>query len=328
MTDLTFAIPYYSGRHYLEQAIRSVLSQEDEHWRLVVCDGRGREPDLETFLASFGDRRIRYVAWDGVAGMAANWNRCLDSADTDLVTLLHGDDELLKGYGDLMRTAAVGQPQAAAFFCPARIIDAEGAECFSFPDYVKRWLIPGSGGQVVLQGEAGLRTLLWGNFIMCPTLCYRKPRLAGRRFALGWRQVPDLEFTARLLLEGETLVGLPQTVYAYRRHQANTTAQQTDSLLRFREEVALLEQLRLRLKEMGWKRATFPAEIKLIIKLNLAYCVLRDLAGLRLSQAWRKLAFLQQILWGGRSGSGSSPFAPGNALPAVPSGRSAKESVL
>ena len=190
MTDLTFAIPYYSGRHYLERAIRSVLSQEDEHWRLVVCDGRGREPDLETFLASFGDRRIRYVAWDGVAGMAANWNRCLDSADTDLVTLLHGDDELLKGYGDLMRTAAVGQPQAAAFFCPARIIDAEGAECFSFPDYVKRWLIPGSGGQVVLQGEAGLRALLWGNFIMCPTLCYRKPRLAGRRFALGWHRFP------------------------------------------------------------------------------------------------------------------------------------------
>jgi hypothetical protein len=303
------------------------LCQEDEHWRLLVCDGRGSEPDLEAFLAAFGDRRIRYVAWDGVAGMAANWNRCLDSADTDLVTLLHADDELLKGYGGLMRKAAIGQPQAAAFFCLARIIDAKGDECFSFPDYVKRWLIPRGGGQVVLQGETSLRALLWGNFIMCPTLCYRKSRLGGRRFALRWRQVPDLEFTARLLLEGETLVGLPQTAYAYRRHQGNTTAQQTDSLLRFREEVALLEQLRLRLTEIGWKRAVFPAGAKPIIKLHLAYCVLRDLAGLRLSQAWRKLVFLQQVLRAGRPVSGSNPFAPGNALRGVPSGRSATERV-
>jgi glycosyltransferase involved in cell wall biosynthesis len=291
MSELTIAIPYYRGREYLERAIRSVLRQRDGRWRLLVADDRGAEPDLEAFVHALGGPRASYLRHTGPADMVGNWNRCLDSAPTDLVTLLHADDELLEDYCSLMHDSARRHPEAVGFFCAARVIDPAGDECFSFPDYVKRWLVPQQGVQV-LRGEAAVRALLWGNFIMCPTLCYRKSRLAGRRFATRWRQVQDLEFTTRLLMEGEELVGLPRACYAYRRHPGNATARYTENLLRFEEESALYNELRRHSARKGWGRAAFLARLKVIVRLHLGYCLVRDLARGRVGAAWRKLDFL------------------------------------
>src|SRR5262249_34364804 len=151
---------------------------------------------------------------DANLGMVGNWNRCLDLAETDLVTLLHADDELRPDYTDVMLQAAQAHPEAAAFFCQADIIDERGRCRFSFPDWFKRRLVPNRHGTVILRGEPALRALLRGNFIMCPTLCYRKCIVGNRRFIGAWRFAQDMYLTTQLLMEGETLIGLPQVAYA------------------------------------------------------------------------------------------------------------------
>src|SRR5687768_5345277 len=98
---LTIAIPFYSGQAYLRAAIESVVRQTSSHWRLVVCDD-GAEAGTEQLVRSFVDSRIRYLKNEHNLGMAGNWNRCLDVAETDLVNLLHNDDELLPNYVELM----------------------------------------------------------------------------------------------------------------------------------------------------------------------------------------------------------------------------------
>ena len=290
ITCLPFLFP--GNRAFLEKAIRSVLRQSDPNWRLNVCDGSGAEPDLGEFVASFADPRIRYFQHTGRPGMAENWNRCLATAQTDLVTLLHEDDELLGGYCGEMRAAAEAFPGAAAIFCRARIIDAAGANWFSFPDYAKSWLVPRAGREIVLRGEDGVRSLLWGNFIMCPTLCYRVSHLAGRQFSPRWRFVTDLDFTLRLLREGEVVVGASTVGYAYRRHDTNATVTLTDNLQRFREEISLYEETGEAARQLGWRRAAFLARTKTVIKLHLIYSALRDLFHLRPVLAWQKLHFL------------------------------------
>src|SRR4051794_20749684 len=90
---LTFAIPYYARLDYLRQAIASVFRQSSPCWELIVCDDSGGE--AEDLVASYGDARLKYYKNPCRLGMVANWNRCLDLARTDLVTLLHADDELL-----------------------------------------------------------------------------------------------------------------------------------------------------------------------------------------------------------------------------------------
>ena len=226
-------------------------------------------------------RALRYVRNEKNLGMAANWNRCLDLARAPLATLLHADDELLPGYCARMVRAAAEHREAAAIFCGARIIGSDGEERFSFPDFVKRVLAPPGHRHRVLSGKPALRAILRGNFIMCPTLCYRLSRLGPRRFSSRWRFTQDMDLIARLLLEGETIVGLSEIEYAYRRHPANATVSYTENLYRFEEEAALYDAIGTAARQQGWHRAARVAAEKRIIKMNLAYCMLMDVCRLR-----------------------------------------------
>lgn len=208
------------------------------------------------------------------------------------MTLLHADDRLLPGYVGKMKALAAAHPEAVALFCAAETIDAAGGRRFSLQDDIKRLFVPRAGEDVVLHGQAGLCALLRGNFIVCPTLCWRRARLGERRFEPRWRQVQDLELLARLLCAGETLAGSRSAYYAYRRHDANTTARQTESLLRFEEEFALFEGVAARVGALGWRRAQRISRGKLILRLHLCWRVVSELARLRLGSAARTLRFL------------------------------------
>src|SRR5262245_36289058 len=100
---VTVAVPFYQGTEFLRRAIASVYTQSDPNWRLRVCDD-GPDPGARQ-LVETGDARVRYLRNDRNLGMAGNWNRCLAAAETELVNLLHADDELLPSYIDRMRDA-------------------------------------------------------------------------------------------------------------------------------------------------------------------------------------------------------------------------------
>ncbi|HEY0190053.1 MAG TPA: glycosyltransferase, partial [Kofleriaceae bacterium] len=74
--QITFAIPFYSGRAYLERTIASVLAQRDVRWRAFVADNCSPEPEIEALVARAGGGRIGYVRHDHNLGMAGNFNRC------------------------------------------------------------------------------------------------------------------------------------------------------------------------------------------------------------------------------------------------------------
>jgi glycosyltransferase involved in cell wall biosynthesis len=289
---LALAIPFYSGWAYLAEALESVRAQDDPHWTLVVVDDSPRKDEARTLVAELGDARVRYLANPGTLGMVPAWNRCLDEAQGELVTLLHADDRLLPGYVRTMKALAKAHPRAVALFCRAHTVDARGARRFSLQDDVKRLLVPRAGREVVLAGEPGLRALMRGDFIVCPSVCWRKSVLGTRRFEPSWRQVQDLELLTRLLLEGETLVGSRSAHYAYRRHDANATARQTESLLRFEEEYVIFDAIAARARAAGWERAARTAEHKLVLRLHLAWRVVAELARLRVGLALRTLRFL------------------------------------
>jgi glycosyltransferase involved in cell wall biosynthesis len=296
-TELTVAIPYYRNRQYLGAAVGSVLGQRDPRWRLVISDGSGgADGAVAELVARTDDLRVRVLPSDRPLGMAENWNRCLDAAPSDLITLLHDDDLLLPDYVGRVLAAAAAHPGAVALFCEARIIGPDGEPRFSFPDYVKRFFRPKPGQVVVLRGGPGLRALVRGNFITCPTLCYRRPRLGEHRFDPRWSQVLDLDLTSRVLLEGHHLVGLPDTLYAYRRHPGNATAAQTESLVRFREERALYGEIAVRAAVQRWGRAAAAARGKTIIKLHLICRLAADLLRGSWSAARRKAVLLGALL--------------------------------
>ena len=146
----------------------------------------------------------------------------------------------------------------------------------------------------MLEGPGAVRSLMAGNFILCPTLCFRREVLGPRRFADSWKQVQDLELTTRLLMEGERLVGARHAAYEYRRHGASASARQTESLLRFDEEYRLFDLVADRADELGWRDVARTSRRKRIVRLHLLYRILADFLSLRPSSALRKLRFLLQ----------------------------------
>jgi glycosyltransferase involved in cell wall biosynthesis len=289
---LAIAIPFHAGLEYLAEALASVRAQRDGDWRLLVLDDSGVDGGARALVEGLGDARVCYRANARNLGMVASWNRCLDESEGELVTLVHADDRLLPDYVSEMKRLAAAHPAAAALFCPAETIDARGARRFSLQDDVKRLLVPRGPGDVLLHGEAGLRALMRGNFVVCPTLCWRRAVLGARRFEARWRQVQDLELLARLLLAGETLAGGRRAAYAYRRHAANATAQQTASLVRFEEEFELFELVADAAQARGWRRAERTSRAKTILRLHLGWRVFGALARLRWSEAGRYTRFL------------------------------------
>jgi glycosyltransferase involved in cell wall biosynthesis len=296
--QITFAIPFYSGIRYLAKALDSVIAQSNANWRAIVVDD-GAEPGVEALVLGYGDVRLRYYKNERNLGMAGNWNRCLDLPDTDLVNVLHQDDELLPNYASVMLGAAARHPEATAFYAHTDIISETGEAAFSFPDFVKtKFIDPSPNAEVIIAGESGLRALLKGDFIMCPTLCYRRSRLASLRFDDTYKMVLDIELTTQILLRDGAIVGCPDICYRYRRHAENATSEHTRSLLRFREESAYFDRVYLIAKARGWQGCATAARRKSILKLNLGYVTLSSLLRRQWGPGARGLRMLTKLLSG------------------------------
>jgi glycosyltransferase involved in cell wall biosynthesis len=281
---ITFAIPYYSGLAYLEATLASVLAQTDSEWIAVVCDDSPTAEARET-VERAGRGRVRYAPNERTLGMAANFNRCIDIAETDLVTVLHADDRLAPAYTEEVRDAASRHPDAAAIYCGIDVIGADGHPAFSLPHAIKRRLDPAFRHEAVLDGEPGVRALLRGNFIPAASLCLRKSKLGTRRFVARYRFVLDWDLTLGMLLDGHPLVGLPAHLLQNRAHAEATTEKLTRSHSRFTEEIELYREMADIARGRGWDRCVAVAEHRYLTKLHVLYRALRGLARLDLADA-------------------------------------------
>jgi hypothetical protein len=277
---VTYGIPFYSGVDLLRRALASVLAQQDPGWRAFVSDDSvapGEAQGAARVVRELGDARIGYHRNDINLGIGGNWNRCLGLASTELVTILHADDELGPHYTGLMRSAAERHPGAVALYCQAEIVGPDGRRVFSLPDLVKDAINPGLRREVTLAGEPGFSALLRGNFIICPTLCFRRPVLGARRFGQR-RFVLDWDMTSQLLLDGDTLVGLPDRAFKYRRHPGSSTSELTRNQLRFAEESDYYDRMLLVARDRGWDRCVRLCRQRRILKLNVAVTALKSVA--------------------------------------------------
>jgi glycosyltransferase involved in cell wall biosynthesis len=269
---LTLAIPFYANTELLAAALTSVLAQDCDDWEAIVVDDAGPESDARDVVARVGGDRIRYLRNPENLGLAGNWNRCLEVAETELVTIFHADDELRPDYARRVLDVHRGAPDAVAVFTGASVIGPTGKAVFSFPDEVKRFTRPrADGGRIDVAGEAGLVSLLRGQHIFCPSLAYQRARLPQPTFDARWRQVTDLDLLARLLVAGEHIVGTTEAAYRYRRHSANQTALLTASLDRFDEEYAVYAEIAARARARGWTRAEATADRARKVRLHAGY---------------------------------------------------------
>lgn len=304
---LTLAIPYYAGFELLLRTLGSIAAQRSDAFGVLIVDDSPQgllAAETAAIRDALHPHSAQFLRNERNLGMALTWNRCIDEAATDLVTIVHGDDELERDYVREMIALADAQPSAAAVFCGARIISESGTSSFSFPDAYKRLIVPAHHDVLSLKGDSAVQSLLRGNYIFCPTLCYRRSQLGPHRFDPRYRMVPDLDMLTRLFLDGREVVGIPKRVlYRYRRHSSNATQHLTKELTRFTEECSFYSDIEQRAANAGFTQSVRVARGRAVIRNNLLFCVARDFAHLNLADGVQKLRLFQKLFLSPRSSS-------------------------
>ena len=297
--SLTIVVVFYKNADYLRRAVESVLAQPRSKWALVIVDNSVDDAEhraAEALVASFPQNSLRYIRHETHLSLSERFNRCLELAETDLVALVHGDDEVLPRYAQEFLALAARHPEAAVLFTGARIIDRDSHPCFSFVDWFKKFLMPRGSGDFVLSGEPALRSLLRGNWIYGGAVCYRKSLLGDLSYDRNYLMTIDLERWCRVILSGRTIAGTRRPpAYLYRRHSEQITAQLTTSLDRFREESRTLGIIADRAAARGWTSAAAVGRARATVQLHLLFLAVRDITRGSIRRACEKLRLFQEI---------------------------------
>jgi glycosyltransferase involved in cell wall biosynthesis len=89
-------LPTRNRLDLLQYAIESVRRQDFGDWEVVISDNDSSE-DVEGYVASLGDSRIRWVRTDRFLPVTDNWNNALANSRGEYIVMLGDDDCLLKG---------------------------------------------------------------------------------------------------------------------------------------------------------------------------------------------------------------------------------------
>ncbi len=199
---ISVVMPVWNGEAYLREAIDSILSQTFTDFELIIVDDGSTDGTAE-ILQSYRDERIRIVQ-EGRLGFVGAVNRGVAAARAEWIARQDADDVSLPTR--LKKQWEAIQKQPAAVFC---YIDIKAIGDQSRIERQPR--LPRSRALVALK-----------SCFQCP-VCVGAALIKRSTFleAGGYRQeefpAEDYAFVSRVLALGN-MVGVPQTLYAVRKH--------------------------------------------------------------------------------------------------------------
>jgi glycosyltransferase involved in cell wall biosynthesis len=94
---ISVLLPTRDRLDLLRHAVASIVRLEDPDYEIVISDNCS-SGDVEGYVASLGDVRVRYVRTPEVLSVTENWNNALAHSTGEYVLMLGDDDALLDGY--------------------------------------------------------------------------------------------------------------------------------------------------------------------------------------------------------------------------------------
>ncbi|HEX8091629.1 MAG TPA: glycosyltransferase [Blastocatellia bacterium] len=237
MPEVSICIPTYNTAKYLPFAIDSVLAQSMTGYELVICDD-GSTDNTPEICGGYDDPRIRYIRLPGKSGQAGNFNRCLNEARGEFVTILHADDYFLPGFLEDRVGRLTDNPELGFVFGAVEIVDGVGAEISTGKPWPK--------DRAFGRGEL-LEPLLQGCILSPPSLMVRKAaaeKAGPFRTDLTWGH--DWEWALRLA-EHHPSHYVSKPLSAYRVHDESGTAEQLNAAKNGSQERRIILQTIARL---------------------------------------------------------------------------------
>jgi glycosyltransferase involved in cell wall biosynthesis len=254
---VTFAIPCRNGARHLRPLLQSLLEQTRPADEILLVDDASGD-DSVALARDVAGARIRVHVNPQPLGLAGNWNRCVELCRTELLCLAHMDDQYSPDY--LARLVPALEQDAAALLahCRARAIDEAGRAIGSPVEAYKDrfWR---RGGAARLGGRDLYLRLRQGNFVCCPSVLWRVAALrALGGFTATLTFAADWDLLLRAALDGAVILGVPDPLVAYRRHDASASRAAVASLRRHEEELDVIAAADRSAVARGWLRAAAP----------------------------------------------------------------------
>ena len=215
---VSICLPTYNSGGFLPQAIDSILNQTFKNFEIVIVDDDSTDNTpkiINRYLQK--DKRIKYFQNEQNLGIFRNWNKCLEYATGDYITMFAQDDVMLPRNLETKVKILDENPNLGLVTSSVKIVDAKGnLTQWDWANYAEDKLAPGREWVIDNAGEA--------NPICCPFVLMSRRALekVGGKFNTNYAYASDFEMWLRIGLVAD-LFFLKETLGYYRWHEGNKT---------------------------------------------------------------------------------------------------------
>lgn len=232
---VSVCIPTRNQGRFLDEAVRSALTQDVEDMEVVVHDDAS-DDDTPRVLAAIRDSRLRVHRHTHPLGIAANRNSCVESARGEAVAWLDSDDAYLPG--TLARRLEVldRHPRVGLVHGGFQVIDAAGRQLRPWPALHEE--------DRREPGADAFRDLAAGNTITTSTVVVRASvqREAGPFATSIGAGSSDWDMWLRIALRAD-LAYLAEPLARYRQHEHSISVRMARSGERLRCDRRVVEHV-------------------------------------------------------------------------------------
>lgn len=200
LTPVSVIMPAYNAEAYIEEAIRSVMSQTYDRWRLLVLDDGSTDSTVERVQQlARQDSRVTLIQNEENCGAARTRNRGMDLCDEGYVAFLDSDDvwhpEKLE-----KQISLAEETGADILYGSYAIINSDGEPCR------QPYIVP---------AETDFDHLLRENVIGCSAVMLSPTAARRYRFPLGYYH-EDYCLWLQMLRDGCRAAGCSQVLTMWR----------------------------------------------------------------------------------------------------------------
>jgi len=270
--------PYYGDVAMMKQAVESVLGQTSSDWTLTVIDDGYPDQSVPGYFGALAaqDSRITYRRNEQNLGANGNYRKALTFVRHELAVVMGADDVMLDNYIETVVAAHEQFPTAQIIQPGVEVIDEHNQHVMGLVDRMKRVYAPrvhsskGTSGRRLLSGEPLAVSLMRGNWLYFPSVCWKSDALVAMNFREGLDVVQDLALALDLVKAGGALVVDNTVCFRYRRHRESDSSWRALEGTRFIEEREFFTGMAREFDAIGWRRAARTARLHLSSRLNAA----------------------------------------------------------
>jgi glycosyltransferase involved in cell wall biosynthesis len=261
-------MPFYGDVEHFKYAVRSVLAQTDPDWTLTIIDDVYPSDEPSLFVEELNDSRITYFRNSENLGVSKNFQKCVDSAKADFITIMGCDDALLPGYVERVKEVIAQNPELAYIQPGVVVIDEENNKYLPLGDKVKLSLKESFSPPTTASGEQLATSLLKGCWTYFPSIAWNTSVLSNNSFRPEFRIVLDLALQLEIITGGGAIFIDEKATFAYRRHRKSVSMESALDGSRFVEEHTLFSEIAVKTKNLGWTKASRAAQLHITSRFN------------------------------------------------------------